>query len=132
MGMEGVVGVVFLVVAQYLYFSARVGQARVKYAVSAPAVTGHEMFERHFRVQQNTLEQLVAFIPVAAGFTLVAQARGWPGHELAMAAGVVWMLGRLIYARSYIRDPASRSAGFLLTFMPTALMLLAGLYCVVF
>ncbi len=52
-----------LALLQFIVFGFKVGSARGKYGVKAPAVTGNEIFERHFRVQQNTLEQLIAFIP---------------------------------------------------------------------
>ena len=40
-----------------------VGRARGRYGVKAPAVSGHEMFERAFRVQMNTLEGVVLMLP---------------------------------------------------------------------
>jgi len=40
-----------------------VGVARGRYKASVPATSGHADFERYFRVQQNTLEQLVLFLP---------------------------------------------------------------------
>ncbi len=52
-----------LAILQFMVFGFKVGAARGRYGVKAPAVSGHVMFERHFRVQQNTLEQLVAFLP---------------------------------------------------------------------
>ena len=48
---------------EYLWFAFAVGKARETYKVSAPATTGNEIFERNFRVQMNTLEQLIIFIP---------------------------------------------------------------------
>ena len=48
---------------QFIFFGAQVGQARGKYGVNAPAVTGHEGFERIYRVQMNTLELLVPMLP---------------------------------------------------------------------
>ena len=52
-----------LAVLQFVVFGFRVGGARGKYGIKAPAITGNEIFERHFRVQQNTLEQLIVFLP---------------------------------------------------------------------
>jgi uncharacterized MAPEG superfamily protein len=85
-----------------------VGRAREKYAIKAPATSGHPMFERAYRVQMNTLEQTVMFLPtlwLAAhyGFT------GWAG-----IAGLVWLLGRAWYATAYMADPAKRGPGFAL------------------
>ena len=55
--------VAMLALVEYFFFSIKVGQARGKYGVKAPATTGNEMFERYNRVHQNTLEQLVMFFP---------------------------------------------------------------------
>ena len=52
-----------LALLQFVVFGAQVARARGRYGVRAPAVTGHEVFERYFRVQQNTLEQLILFLP---------------------------------------------------------------------
>ncbi len=83
-----------------------VGNARVKYKIKAPATTGHEMFERAYRVQMNTLENTVIFLPalwLGAGFF-----SAW----IASALGVVWLVGRLWYAVAYVRDPKTRGTGF--------------------
>jgi hypothetical protein len=47
----------------YLSVIINVGRARVKYKIPAPQTSGDPDFERVFRVQQNTLEQLVLFLP---------------------------------------------------------------------
>jgi hypothetical protein len=52
-----------LAILQFIVFAIKVGGARSRYGVAAPATTGNPIFERHFRVQQNTLEQLVAMLP---------------------------------------------------------------------
>ena len=59
---------VLLALLQYVWFTARVGLARGKYNVNAPACDGDESWNRLFRVQQNTLEQLVIFIPATYAF----------------------------------------------------------------
>jgi uncharacterized MAPEG superfamily protein len=105
---------------QLLVFSFMVGQARGRYGVKAPAVTGHEMFERAYRVQMNTLELMVLFIPA-----LYVAARYWPPGWVA-ALGAVYVLGRLIYRAAYLRDPASRGTGFLASIVPIFGLLLAG------
>ena len=56
--------IVITAVIQFLFFGVMTGKARVKYGVKAPATTGEEGFERMYRVQMNTLEMLVIFIPV--------------------------------------------------------------------
>ena len=110
-----------LALLQYLFFGALVGQARVRHGVEAPAVTGHAQFERMYRVQMNTLELLVAFLPA-----LWMAAQYWSPQGMA-AIGAVYLLGRLIYWRAYTSNPASRSLGFTLSFLPIVLLLLAAL-----
>lgn len=110
-----------LALLQFLWFGVGVGQARARYGVKAPAVTGHEMFERAYRVQMNTLEVLLIFLP---GLWLAA--RHW-SPLLVAGLGVVYLIGRQLYQRAYLRDPASRSLGFLLSMGPAALLLGAGL-----
>jgi len=61
--MEFVAIVAVLALMQYIYFAVLVGQARGKFGVNGPAVTGHPVFERYFRVQMNTLELLIALLP---------------------------------------------------------------------
>ncbi|MCZ2104672.1 MAG: MAPEG family protein, partial [Burkholderiales bacterium] len=80
------------------------------------------MFERAFRVQQNTLEQLVAFLPA-----LLLAGLYWPQPVIA-AIGVVWLVGRLLYRVEYMKEPKSRTAGFALTLLPTVALTLAGLW----
>ena len=113
--------VAILAVLQFFWFGILVGQARGKYGVKAPAVSGHEQFERVFRVQMNTLEQLVAFLPA-----LFIAGWHWSNGWVA-AIGLVYLVGRLVYWRSYVGDPARRGLGFLLTVGPTFVLLAAGL-----
>ncbi len=86
--------------------------------MAAPATTGNEVFERHFRVHMNTQEQLVMFLPALWIFAVYISPL-W-----AAALGVVFILGRAIYAISYVRDPKTRSLGFGLTVLPTFAMLI--------
>src|ERR1700691_2704546 len=52
-----------LALLQFIVFGYKVGKARERHGIKAPAITGNEVFERTFRVQQNTLEQLIVFLP---------------------------------------------------------------------
>ena len=110
-----------LAILQFLVFGFRVGRARGTYKVPAPAIAGHEVFERLFRVQQNTLEQLIAFLP-----GLYLYAHYW-GPYLAAGLGAVYLIGRELYAHSYVKDPAKREMGFTLTALPVMILLLGGL-----
>ena len=116
------VGIVIIIaVFEFFGFGLAVAKARGRYGCPAPATAGHEMFERYYRVQMNTLEQLVIFIPAIVLFAWVFDPR-W-----AAAIGVVWILGRLVYFRSYVRDPRSRALGFAMTALPSLGMLAAAL-----
>ena len=113
--------VALLAVAQLIVFGILVGAARGKYGIAAPAMTGNEHFERAVRVHMNTLEQLICFLPA-----LLIAAVYWPPAYVA-AVGVVYLVGRILYRQAYVADPAKRGLGFLLTFMPTTLLVVAGL-----
>jgi glutathione S-transferase len=110
-----------LALVQFMYFGFRVGGAREKYGVKAPAISGNETFERYFRVQQNTLELLIVLLPAMPMFAYYVSAR-W-----AAGLGVVYLIGRFVYSFGYVADPAKRSAGFGLSFLPIAALLIGGL-----
>ncbi len=82
------------------------GWMRGKHKIAAPAVTGHPMFERAYRVQMNTLEQAVMFLPV---FALAVQ---FGRDDIACVLGAVWVLARIGYIVAYLRNPASRGPAF--------------------
>ncbi|WP_374012994.1 MAPEG family protein [Pseudoxanthomonas koreensis] len=113
--------VAVLAILQLIFFGVLVGRARGRYGVKAPAVSGHEMFERAYRVQMNTLELMVAFLPA-----LFVAARYWPQSWVAIA-GAVYLVGRFIYWRSYTAAPASRGLGFALSMLPILALLIGAL-----
>ncbi|MDX2222702.1 MAG: MAPEG family protein [Rhodospirillaceae bacterium] len=121
--LTGLVTLVALLV--YLWVTLKVGGARAKYGVKAPAVDGPAEFQRVFRVQQNTLEQIVLFVPALWMFAVA-----W-GDLWAAAVGAFWPLGRMIYAVSYYQAAEKRGAGFGVTFLSTAALLLGALAGVV-
>jgi uncharacterized membrane protein YecN with MAPEG domain len=110
-----------LALLQFIVFGFKVGSAREKYGVKAPATSGNETFERRFRVQQNTLEQLIVFIP---GLYMFGR---YVNPLWAAGLGIVYLVGREIYAASYVKDPAKRSLGFGLTFLPVVVLIVGGL-----
>ena len=83
-----------------------VARARERYGIKAPAVTGNEHFERAYRVQMNTVEQIVFFLPALWLCAVLLSDIG------AAAGGLIWVIGRAIYAVSYVNDPAKRGPGF--------------------
>ena len=119
--MEYVALVSGLVLLEYIGFGIMVGNARARFGVKAPAITGHDVFERYFRVQQNTLELLVVMLPAMWLFAR------YVSPTWAAALGLVYFFGRLVYLRSYVADPASRSAGFGLSMLPVLAMVLGAM-----
>lgn len=111
------------IVAVLIYFgmALRVAGARGKSGIEAPAMTGHPLLERAVRVHTNTLEWLPMFLVGLWLFALY-----W--NEMAAAGlGVVWIVGRLLYAAGYMADPAKRSTGFLIQMAATSILLIGAL-----
>jgi glutathione S-transferase len=111
-----------LAVLQFIVFGFKVGRARGRFGVKAPSIAGNEIFERYFRVQQNTLEQLIVFLP---GLYLFSH---YYRPLVAAALGLVYLIGREVYAFTYVKEPAKREIGFGLTFLPAAILVLGGLF----
>ncbi|MEA3180133.1 MAG: glutathione S-transferase [Gammaproteobacteria bacterium] len=114
--------VIGLALVEFLYFALAVAGARGRYKVAAPAVSGNEIFERYLRVQMNTLEQLIVFIP---SIVLFGQ---YLSPYVAAALGAVFLIGRIVYFVSYIKDPKKRELGFILSFAPTVALLGGALF----
>jgi len=119
--MELVAIVTLLVLIQYVVLGVRVGQARLRYGIEAPAISGHPMFERHFRVHQNTLEQLVVFLPALWLFSAFVSPR------LAALLGLIFLAGRFVYERGYLEDPKQRGTGAMITGVTTGILLIGAL-----
>ncbi|MDE2451937.1 MAG: MAPEG family protein [Gammaproteobacteria bacterium] len=113
--------IVALALLQFLAFATAVGVARVKYKVPAPATTGNEAFERYFRVQMNTLELLILFVPAIWMFGFYVSA------NVAAGLGAVYIIGRGIYFFSYVKDPKKRELGFTLSAGPVAALVIGAL-----
>ena len=117
--MELVAIVSVLTLMEYMAFGILVGRARGEHGVKAPAITGNPVFERYMRVHQNTLEQLVVFLPSMWLF-------GWYVHAPSAALlGLVFLVGRVIYLRGYVEEPSKRSTGVAITAV-AQMVLLAG------
>lgn len=119
--MEMITIVALLALAQYMFLSFQVGKARGEYEIEAPAVSGHPTFERRLRVQQNTLEQLVIFLPSLWFFGL------YVSSSLGALLGLVFIAGRFLYAKGYVEEPGKRTVGFGMGFLAEAILLLGAL-----
>ena len=119
--------VLMLALVEFVFILMAVGRARETYKVPAPATTGNEVFERYCRVQNNTLEQLIIFVPAIVTFAYYT-------HQPLIAAGLglLFVIGRWVYFVGYVKDPKQRSMGFLLSFAPNMILLFGALVaCVV-
>ena len=119
--MEYAILIILIALLQFLAFTVRVGLNRVKLGVKAPHTSGNETWERMYRVQQNTLEQLMLFIPAMLAFSMYVSAR-W-----ALLPGILFLIGRQLYSIEYNKDPESRTPGMALSLLCNAVLLLGAL-----
>ncbi len=100
-------GVTILMTLFYAFTLFRVGALRGKLGVKAPSCSGPPEFERAYRVQMNTLEQMAIILPlfwVATFYPLLPPI-------VVPIIGVVWIIGRILYMQAYMADPDKRAAG---------------------
>lgn len=119
--MEHATLLVLLALLQYIWFTVRVGANRGKYHVDAPACEGDEAWERIFRVQQNTMEQLIIMIPATYAFAYYVSGL-W-----VLLPGVVFIIGRFMFSAEYIKDPKTRVPGMSLTLAANAVLVVGAL-----
>ena len=119
--MELVAIVAGLAILEYFVFVMLCGQARGRFGVVAPSTTGNASFERYYRVQMNTVEQLAIFLPALLLFAV------YVSEPVAAGLGLVFILGRGLYARGYLSDPGRRGPGFGLTLLANGSLLIGGL-----
>ena len=114
--------VALLILGEYIAFMGLCGKARANSGLQAPATTGDENFERAYRVQMNTLEQMVVTLPamwVCATFFMPV---------VATVLGLGFFVGRLIYRSAYIKDPTTRGPGMIIGFLSNVGLILCGLW----
>jgi glutathione S-transferase len=114
--------VTLLALLLYMGLSHVVGQARGKYRIKAPAVTGHENFERAYRVQMNTVEQMVFFLPALWLCAVLLSDTG------AAVGGLIWVIGRAVYAVAYLDAPEKRGPGMGISMLAMIGLFLGALY----
>ena len=113
--------VIALALVEFLLFGLAVARARKTYNVPAPATHGDATFERYLRVQANTLEQLIVFVPSILLFAYYVNA------VVAAALGGLFIIGRALYFRGYVKSAQGRHSGFGLSFAPNLVLLVGGL-----
>jgi glutathione S-transferase len=111
--------------ALYLFVTIKVGHARTKHKVQAPSVDGPPIFQRVFRVQQNTLEQLALHLPL---LWIAAYAMD---DVFAAAFGSVWIFGRILYAIRYYDKAQRRTKGFIISMTANAILFIGCLASVI-
>ena len=114
--------IVLLALLQYVWFTARVGLARGKYNVNAPACDGDETWNRLFRIQQNTMEQLIVFIPAVFAFSY------YTSELWMMVPGLAFLIGRFLYSAEYQKDPKTRTPGMAITLLSNVVLVLGALF----
>jgi glutathione S-transferase len=113
--------VTLLALLVYIWMGFSVGGARAKSGIAAPAMTGDPTLERYLRVQGNTLEWLPVFLASLWIFAFY-----W-NDRIAALLGVVWIVGRILYALGYWSDASKRSTGFMIQMFATAVLLFGAL-----
>lgn len=119
--MEWVAIVSGLVLAEYVFFTMHTGMARGRHEIPAPSTTGNSDFERSFRAQGNTVEQLIVFLPSIWLFAHYVSA------PLAALLGLAFGVGRALYWRGYVTNPPRRGPGFLIGLIASSILLLGGI-----
>jgi glutathione S-transferase len=119
--------VTILSVIFVFYTGINVGRMRAVHKVAAPATTGHPQFECAYRVQVNTVEQFVMFLPLLWLATTYFKPLPW----LPAAFGLLWIVGRALYLQGYMAAPEKRGTGFTITILSAAALLILSIWGVV-
>ena len=115
------------VVALLVYYvlCINVSRARAKYDVPAPKMSGDPNFERVLRVQMNTVEQLVIFLPLLWLFSFFISPV-WAG-----VLGGIWAIGRIIFAWGYYQAAEKRGIGFGIGALVTLALFIGSIFGIV-
>lgn len=116
--------VTLLAIIVYFGASLRVGMARGKYKIKAPATTGDPDFERIFRAHQNMMEWMPIFLPSLWLFAF------YVGDKWAALVGLVWVVGRIMYVATYAQAADKRSPGFGIQALASAVLVFGSLIAV--
>jgi uncharacterized membrane protein YecN with MAPEG domain len=119
--MEYSIAIILIALMQFIFFTGRTGFSRGKYDVKAPKTSGNEHWERIYRIQQNTMEQLVIFIPSSIIFGMYVSAT-W-----VLLPGILFIVGRHIYSRLYLQSPENRGPGMVLSFFSNIALVIGSM-----
>lgn len=110
------------VLGVYFWTWGMAARARIQYRVPAPSMAGPEGFLRAHRVQMNTLEMLpLVLVPLWLCAIFL-------GDVWAAAGGLLWCIGRILYALGYYSDPAKRELGFVVGMLACAALIGATVF----
>jgi glutathione S-transferase len=118
MGMHWTALVTLAALVVYIWMLANAGNARMKFKVAAPSIDGPVEFQSALRVQTNTVEQMVVFFPA------LWMCAAYLGDVWAAAGGLIWVVGRIVYAIGYYQAPEKRSLGFGITSLGSVALML--------
>ena len=113
-------GVTLALLIQYFIFSLFVGAARYKTGIKAPATTGDPFFEATFRIQHNTLEQLIHVIPalwICSYFF---------SQTFGVICASIFLVGRVLFFVGYRTSPEKRAPGFIMGWISSIALILGG------
>lgn len=112
--------VVVFTVLLLVFVTMQVGRARARYGIRAPATTGDENFERVFRMQMNTVESTVMFLPA---LWLATQ---YGSSLIAGVGGLIWVAARFWYALAYAQAANKRGMAFIVSAVAALALLAVG------
>jgi glutathione S-transferase len=121
--------ITILALVFYIWTGISVARARSKHGVKAPTMTGPTEFECAVRVQANTLEWLVVFVPAL----WLATAYFSPSMSIVYLSwlppvlGLIWIVGRIIYKTGYMTAPEKREAGFVISTLAALALIICAL-----
>jgi glutathione S-transferase len=116
--------VTVLAVLISIFFAINVARNRRATGIDAPAMSGDPRLERALRIQGNTVEQFVVFVPSLWLAAIYFQ--GWVPPVL----GLIWCIGRIIYFFVY-GTSRQRFPGFAPTIFPTLILIVLAIIGIV-
>lgn len=103
-------------------FSILVARTRLANNILPPAMSGNPKVERALRVQGNTVEGMLLFLP--ALWLAELYFHGW----VPPLIGLIWCLGRILFAFCYMKDAEKRHIGFRISMLSVLALVLLAIY----